>query len=75
MFQTIRNKLLFWFLVLVSSNLIIVGLTTHYLDSRNKISKSINQVEAAYVILLKDVTAQQNFFGYETKNEIFFPRE
>lgn len=72
MFQTIRNKLLFWFLVLVSSNLIIIGLTTHYLDSRHKISKSINQVEAAYVTLLKDVTTQQNFFGYETKNEFFF---
>jgi adenylate cyclase len=72
MFKTFRSKLLFWFLFLISSNLAIVGLTTHYLTNRERISRSIDLVESAYVLILKDVNTQQNFFGYETKNEQFF---
>jgi class 3 adenylate cyclase/HAMP domain-containing protein len=72
MFTTFRNKLLFWFLVLISSNFIVLMLTSRYLHSRNRLSKSNELVEAAYLLALKDVATQQNFFGYEVKNETFF---
>lgn len=72
MFKTFRQKLLFWFLLLTSSNLVIIGLTTHYLSARDTISKSIELLERNYILALKDVNVQQLFFIYETKNDSFF---
>lgn len=72
MFQTFRRKLLFWFLILISSNLIILFLASRYVREREVISKSIGLIESAYALTLKDANSQQSFFSYETKNESFF---
>jgi len=72
MFKTFRHRLLFWFLILVSSNVIVFWLTNRYLNSREAILHSTDLIESSYIFLLKDVKAQQDFFSYETKNASYF---
>jgi adenylate cyclase len=72
MFKTFRHRLLFWFLILVSSNAVIFWLTNHYLRTREEILHSTDLIEASYILLLKDAKTQQDFFSYETKNASYF---
>jgi adenylate cyclase len=72
MFTSFRNRLLFWFLLFIGINLIIIGLINAYLVERKKISEIIRTVERVNVLVLKDVKTQQDFFGYETKNDSYF---
>ena len=72
MFSSFRHKLLFWFLVIGSSNLLLLWITGKYFDEREQTVATTQLVESAYVFLLKDVKAQQDFFSYETKNETYF---
>ena len=43
-----------------------------YLQKREAIFKKTEQVDRAYVMLLKSVKAQQDFFSYETKSGSYF---
>ncbi len=72
MFQTFRQRLLFWFLILISFNLVILAHTNRYLNERQKILETTELIESAYLLLLKNVTVKQDFFSYETTNPIFF---
>lgn len=72
MFSTFRGRLLFWFFVFISFNLIIVVLTVAYLQQRESIATTTSLIEAANEALLKKVIAQQNFLSYDTKNTAFF---
>ncbi len=72
MFKTLRDKLLFWFILLSSTNLIIVVLSNVYISKREEIIISAKLLQDAHVLLLKDARVQQNFLSYETKNKFFF---
>jgi signal transduction histidine kinase len=72
MFKTLRNKLLFWFILLSSINLIIVWLCNSYITRRENIIISTQLLQDAHVLVLKDARAQQHFVSYETKNKVFF---
>lgn len=72
MFETFRHRLLFWFLIFISSSLIIISLSITYIHQREDIAEKTELVETAYIMLLQSVKAQQDFFSYETKNPTFF---
>ena len=71
-FKSLRHKLLFWFLVFVSSNLVIVLVNFTYLAQRAKVDDVFKSVEVAHSYLLEDYKNQLNFFTQETKNRVFF---
>ncbi|MEM6829288.1 MAG: adenylate/guanylate cyclase domain-containing protein [Bacteroidota bacterium] len=50
----------------------MIALATTYLKKREDIAGKTRKVEAAYIMLLKSVKTQQDFFSYETKNDSFF---
>lgn len=72
MFRTLRYRLLFWFLLFISSSLIIIALSVAYLQQRENINRTTRLIESSYTTLLKKVVAQQNFLSYDTKNGAFF---
>ncbi|MEW7292175.1 adenylate/guanylate cyclase domain-containing protein [Aquimarina sp. 2304DJ70-9] len=72
MFRTFRHRLLFWFLVFISFSFVIIMLSFAYLDKREHILQRTDAIEQSYVILLKTVKAQQDFFSYATKDQKFF---
>lgn len=71
MFKTFRHRLLFWFSVFISFSLVIAVLAVLYLETREKIVQRTEAIEQSYVMLLKSVKNQQDFFSYDTKKEIF----
>ncbi len=71
-FKSLRHKLLFWFLVFVSSNLIVVAINFTYLSQREKIANVFRLLEQTHGYLLEDYKNQLNFFTQETKNRVFF---
>ncbi|MEM9325335.1 MAG: adenylate/guanylate cyclase domain-containing protein [Bacteroidota bacterium] len=71
-FKSLRHKLVFWFLVFVSSNLIIVLINFAYLDLRGGVDDVFRALEVTHVHLLEDYKNQLNFFTQETKNRVFF---
>ncbi len=71
-FKSLRHKLLFWFLVFVSSNLIVVAINFAYLVQREKIANVFRLLEQTHSYLLEDYKNQLNFFTQETKNRVFF---
>ena len=71
-FKSLRHKLLFWFLVFVSSNLIVVAINFAYLSEREKIAQIFRLLEQTHGYLLEDYKNQLNFFTQETKNRVFF---
>ncbi|MEM6735358.1 MAG: adenylate/guanylate cyclase domain-containing protein [Bacteroidota bacterium] len=72
MFRTFRHRLLFWFLVFISSSVLVIALSFAYINERESIFNNADLVDQSYVLLLKSVKAQQDFFSYETKNESYF---
>ncbi len=72
MFRTFRLRLLFWFLVFIGSSFIIIVLSMAYLRKREEIFAKSEDIDQAYLTLLKSVEAQQDFFSYETKNGRYF---
>ncbi len=71
-FKSLRHKLLFWFLVFVSSNLVIIVINFTYLDQRERIAGVFRLLEETHKELLEDHKNQLNFFTLETKNRVFF---
>ena len=71
-FTNFRQRLLFWFLVFLSSNLILIALSYGYLNRRNKIAETVTSIEAANDVFLKSTLAQQYFLSYGTKSHDFF---
>ncbi len=71
-FRSLRHKLVFWFLVFVSSNLVIVLINFTYLDQRSRVDEVFRTLETTNGYLLKDYKNQLNFFTQETKNRVFF---
>lgn len=72
MFLTFRNRLLFWFLVFISSSLIIIALSIAYIQQREQTIKANRLIGASYLSFLSKVVAQKDFFSYDTKNGSFF---
>ncbi|MEO1254504.1 MAG: adenylate/guanylate cyclase domain-containing protein, partial [Bacteroidota bacterium] len=72
MFHTFRHRLLFWFLVFISSSIVVIALSFAYIQQRESIFRNAELVDQSYVMLLKSVKAQQDFFSYETKNTTYF---
>ncbi|MEM0938791.1 MAG: adenylate/guanylate cyclase domain-containing protein [Bacteroidota bacterium] len=72
MFRTFRHRLLFWFLVFINSSVLVIALSFAYINERESIFNNADLVDQSYVLLLKSVKAQQDFFSYETKNESYF---
>lgn len=72
MFRTFRVRLLFWFLVFISASFIIILLSLGYQQKREGIFAKSDDIDQAYLTLLKSVRAQQNYFIYETKNGNYF---
>ena len=72
MFRTFRNRLLFWFLVFISSSFVIVALSLTYLQKRETIFAKSEAIDQAYLIMLKSVQAQHDYFAYETRNANYF---
>ena len=71
MFRTFRFRLLFWFLVFSSFSFVVGGLSVLYLQTRERIQQRTEAVEQSYVMLLKSVRNQQDFFSYDTKSEMY----
>ena len=71
-FKSLRHKLLFWFLVFVASNLVIIVINFTYLDQRERIARVFRLLEETHGYLLEDYKNQLNFFTQETKNRVFF---
>ncbi len=63
---------MFWFLIFISSSLVIIVLSITYLQQRENIVRTNNLIEASYLSLLGKVVAQKDFFSYDTKNGDFF---
>ncbi len=72
MFSTFRHRLLFWFFVFISTNLITVGLSLRYLESRKKVEETTRQLENVNSLVLRWTNQQQNFFSYGTKSDVYF---
>jgi len=72
MFKKLQHKLLFWFLIFISSNLIIGFLTYAYLNQREEISDIFLLIEDTHKLLLEDSRIQTHFFNEETRNPFFF---
>lgn len=72
MFRTFRVRLLFWFLVFISSSFVIILLSLGYINIREEIFAKSEAIDQAYLILLKSVQAQKDFFSYDTKNRNYF---
>ncbi|GEM_PF-2848950 len=72
MFRTFRVRLLFWFLVFISASFVIVLLSLGYQQKREDIFAKSDNIDQAYLMLLKSVRSQQNYFSYETKNGDYF---
>ena len=72
MFRTFRVRLLFWFLVFISSSFVIILLSVGYIQKREEIFAKSESIDQAYLILLKSVQAQQDFFSYDTKKRQYF---
>jgi class 3 adenylate cyclase len=72
MFSTFRHRLLFWFFVFISTNLITVGLSLRYLESRKKVEETTRQLENVNSLVLRWNNQQQNFFSYDTKSDVYF---
>ena len=71
-FKSLRHKLLFWFLVFVSSNMVVVFINFTYLEQRERIANVFRLLEETHSYLLEDYKNQLNFFTQETKNRVFF---
>lgn len=71
-FSNFRQRLLFWFILFLSSNLVVIALAMSYLQKRDKIAQTVNAIEVANGVFLESMLAQQYFFSYETKNALFF---
>ena len=72
MFKTFRQRLLFWFLIFIGSSVLIILLSIFYIQQRERIFTTSEQIDASYSSLLKSVLVQQEFFSYETINDQFF---
>ena len=72
MFRLLRHKLLFWFIVFISFNLIIIVLSISYFQQREEISEVFQKIRNTNKLLLEDYQAEMNFFIIETKNRFFF---
>jgi len=71
-FTTFRQRLLFWFFVLISFNLVLIFLTSRYIKQRESILQTTNLIESSYTLFLKDTKAQLEFFSHEPTNPAFF---
>ena len=72
MFVTFRQRLLFWFLVFIGTSLLSMVFSGAYLRQKDDILATSDIIEQSYIVLLKNVLAQQDFFSYEVKNNAFF---
>ncbi len=72
MFRTFRHRLLFWFLVFISSGLVIIALSLTYINKREQIFHTTEAIEEAYLTLMKSVQSQQDYFSYDTRNPDYF---
>ncbi|MFD2562150.1 adenylate/guanylate cyclase domain-containing protein [Aquimarina rubra] len=72
MFRTFRHRLLFWFLVFISFSFVIIMLSITYLQKRETVLKRTEAIEKSYVMLLKSVKAQQDFFSHASRDPQFF---
>ncbi len=72
MFRTFRQRLLFWFMVFISSNLIIILLALAYLDRREVIEETSEIIQLAHIQFLKYTKSQEDFLTFDTKQESFF---
>ncbi|MEQ8518956.1 MAG: adenylate/guanylate cyclase domain-containing protein [Cytophagales bacterium] len=72
MFRTFRQRLLFWFMVFISSNLIIILLVFIYLDRRQVIEDTSEIIQLAHIQWLKYTKSQEDFLTFDTKQEEFF---
>jgi len=72
MFRSLRHKLLFWFHGFITLNLIIIGLSVAYFQSREAIDLNTKIIAETRAFLLEDYKIQANFFSQETKSSFFF---
>lgn len=72
MFKNFRQRLLFWFLVFIGSNIGIIALTVLYLDKREDVIRISDLIDEANFQLLHVVDLQQRFFSYDTKSSRYF---
>lgn len=72
MFRTFRQRLLFWFMVFISSNLIIILIALAYLDRRQVIEDTSEIIQFAHIQFLKYTKSQEDFLTFDTKQEEFF---
>ncbi|MDH7445627.1 adenylate/guanylate cyclase domain-containing protein [Aquimarina sp. 2201CG14-23] len=72
MFRTFRHRLLFWFLIFISFSFVIIMLSVTYLQKRERVLKRTESIEKSYVMLLKSVKAQQDFFSHASRDSQFF---
>lgn len=72
LFKNFRQRLLFWFLIFISSNVIVISFVLVYLEQRNSIELTSHRIDQAHIHFLKYLKSQQDFFGFDTKNEEFY---
>ena len=72
MFKNFRQRLLFWFLVFIGSNIGIIALTALYLDKREDVIRISDLIDEVNFQLLHVVDLQQRFFSYDTKSSQYF---
>jgi class 3 adenylate cyclase len=72
MFRSLRHKLLFWFHGFILLNLIIIGLSIAYFQSREGIDYNTQLIAKTRDLLQEDYKVQANFFSEETRSSFFF---
>jgi len=71
MFRTFRQKLLFWFLFFIGSNVLTMLLSLSYSRERETVAEIFRQVESAYTAFLHSVKVQTDFLGAEANQPDF----
>ncbi|GAA4271487.1 hypothetical protein GCM10022258_07810 [Aquimarina gracilis] len=56
----------------ISFSIVIIGLSYTHIKKREHILQRTEAIEQSYIMLLKSVKAQQDFFSYATKDQHFF---
>jgi class 3 adenylate cyclase/HAMP domain-containing protein len=72
MFTSLRHRLLFWFLVFVSSNLIIIFFSLSYIQQREQIASVFQVIETTHKLLLEDSKVEINFLTRDIRDTEFY---
>jgi len=72
MFKSLRHRLLFWFLVFFSSNLVTMFLVFTYTNNREELANVLRSIEKTYIDFLSAQVNEFSFFMQDTRSPEFY---